>query len=63
MRSLTKVCASVVSVSGEYLSILMFVRAFNCSPDISEFYEVNNTHILGEGISGEVRVCTHKQVL
>lgn len=30
--------------------------------DISEIYEVNNTHILGEGISGQVRVCKHKQV-
>ena len=30
--------------------------------DISEYYHVHNTHILGEGISGQVRVCTHKEV-
>jgi len=28
--------------------------------DISEYYEVKNSHILGEGISGQVRVCTHR---
>lgn len=28
--------------------------------DISEYYIVDNTHILGEGISGQVRVCQHR---
>eukprot|EP00602_Paraphysomonas_sp_CaronLab_P001901 CAMPEP_0185020290 /NCGR_PEP_ID=MMETSP1103-20130426/2889_1 /TAXON_ID=36769 /ORGANISM="Paraphysomonas bandaiensis, Strain Caron Lab Isolate" /LENGTH=564 /DNA_ID=CAMNT_0027551099 /DNA_START=338 /DNA_END=2032 /DNA_ORIENTATION=- len=29
--------------------------------DITEFYEINNGAILGEGISGSVRMCTHRE--
>ncbi len=41
---------------------MIYALKINIFKDISEFYEVQNTHILGEGISGQVRLCKHKSV-
>ncbi len=30
-----------------------------CETDITQFYKVDQSTILGEGISGSVRLCTH----